>query len=129
MPAGEDAIAFLASDAQHPMHPAIRTGGAMRDLDPAAIPADFPVQQMVTPQQVIFSSADGLAIHGQLFLPPNRTARAPAVVFFHGGSQRQMLLGWHSMYYYSNAYALNQYLASRGYVVLSSITAAASATA
>jgi dipeptidyl aminopeptidase/acylaminoacyl peptidase len=30
-----------------------------------------------------------------------------------------MLLGWHSMYYYANAYALNQYLASSGYVVLS----------
>jgi len=30
-----------------------------------------------------------------------------------------MLLGWHYFYYYRNAYALNQYLASRGYVVLS----------
>ena len=30
-----------------------------------------------------------------------------------------MLLGWHYMRYYSNAYALNQYLASQGYVVLS----------
>jgi dipeptidyl aminopeptidase/acylaminoacyl peptidase len=30
-----------------------------------------------------------------------------------------MLLGWHYMYYYHNSYAMNQYLASRGYVVLS----------
>ena len=30
-----------------------------------------------------------------------------------------MLLGWHYMAYYHNAYAMNQYLASRGYVVLS----------
>ena len=30
-----------------------------------------------------------------------------------------MLLGWHYMYYYSNAYAMNQYLAGLGYVVLS----------
>jgi dipeptidyl aminopeptidase/acylaminoacyl peptidase len=30
-----------------------------------------------------------------------------------------MLLGWHYMQYYSNAYAMNQFLASRGYVVLS----------
>ena len=36
----------------------------------------------------------------------------------HGGPIRQMLLGWHYMDYYSNAYASNQYLASRGYVVL-----------
>src|SRR5207247_1874742 len=66
------------------------------------------------------SSADGLPIHGQLFLPPGAAgARRPAVVFFHGGSRRQMLLGWHYMYYYYNAYALNQYLANSGYVVLS----------
>jgi hypothetical protein len=30
-----------------------------------------------------------------------------------------MLLGFHYMYYYSNAYEMNQYLASRGYLVLS----------
>jgi dipeptidyl aminopeptidase/acylaminoacyl peptidase len=62
-----------------------------------------------------------MMIHGQLFLPPGlkSSERRPAVVFFHGGSRRQMLLGWHYMYYYHNAYALNQYLASKGYVVLS----------
>ena len=43
----------------------------------------------------------------------------PALVFMHGGSRRQMLLGWHYMDYYNNAYAMNQYLASQGYVVLS----------
>ncbi len=117
------AVAFLRSDAQHPAHPAIRIGAETRDLDPDAIPADFPLAHMVIPQQVVFSSADGLAIHGQLFLPPKGAgtpdARHPAVVFFHGGSRRQMLLGWNYMYYYSNAYALNQYLANSGYVVLS----------
>jgi dipeptidyl aminopeptidase/acylaminoacyl peptidase len=46
-------------------------------------------------------------------------ARYPAVLFFHGGSRRQMLLGFHYSSYYHNAYSLNQYLASRGYVVLS----------
>ena len=30
-----------------------------------------------------------------------------------------MMLGFHYMYYYHNAYAMNQYLASLGYVVLS----------
>ena len=117
-PASEGGVvAFLRADAQHPMHPAIRVGAETHDLESA--PADFPVRHMVTPQQVIFSAADGLEIHGQLFLPPNRTGRGPAVVFFHGGSRRQMLLGWHYMYYYANAYALNQYLANSGYVVLS----------
>jgi dipeptidyl aminopeptidase/acylaminoacyl peptidase len=32
---------------------------------------------------------------------------------------RQMLLGWHTRGYYTRAYAFNQYLASRGYAVLS----------
>src|SRR5208337_1267144 len=69
-----------------------------------------------------FTGADAaIPIHAQLFLPPNAKNGKlhPAVVFFHGGSRRQMLLGWHYMPYYSNAYALNQYLASRGYIVLS----------
>ena len=43
----------------------------------------------------------------------------PALVFMHGGSRRQMLLGWHYMDYYNNAYGMNQYLANQGYVVLS----------
>jgi len=85
------------------------------------IPAGFPAGKLVIPQQVIFTSADGMQIHGQLFMPAgdNDGRRRPAVVFFHGGSRRQMLLGWHYMDYYSNAYAMNQYLASLGYIVLS----------
>ena len=45
--------------------------------------------------------------------------RGPGLIFTHGGPIRQMLLGWHYMQYYSNAYAMNQYLASKGYTVLS----------
>lgn len=73
------------------------------------------------PQQVICPASDGLQIHGQLFLPNGAEdgKRHAALVFFHGGSRRQMMLGFHSMGYYSNAYAMNQYLASRGYIVLS----------
>ena len=84
-----------------------------------ALPADFPSSQLVTPKQVIFKSEDGLEIHGQLFTPPGRTQPGPALIFTHGGPVRQMMLGFHYMYYYHNAYAMNQYLASRGYVVLS----------
>jgi dipeptidyl aminopeptidase/acylaminoacyl peptidase len=115
------AIAFLRSDAQRPAHAVIRIGSETRDMDPVSIPADFPLGKLVTPQQVIFSSADGLDIHGQLFMPAARpgVSQHPAVVFFHGGSRRQMLLGWHYMYYYANSYALNQYLAANGYIVLS----------
>jgi dipeptidyl aminopeptidase/acylaminoacyl peptidase len=114
-------IAILRSDAHIPIRPAVAAGkDDIRDVAADAIPADFPSAQLVTPQQVIFPSADGMPIHGQLFLPSDgKTGRHPAAIFFHGGSERQMLLGWHYMDYYSNAYAMNQYLASRGYVVLS----------
>ena len=114
-----DIFGLLRSDAQRPLRAAVFSAIETHDMDAAAIPADFPLTQLVTPQQVIFPATDGMRIHGQLFLPPRSSGRAPAVVFFHGGPQRQMLLGWHNRHYYSNAYALNQYLASRGYVVLS----------
>ena len=115
-------IALLHSNARRPARPAVlAAGGRFQDVATAAIPTDFPTDRLVVPQQVIFSAADGLRIHGQLFLPRDSKAdeRHPAVVFFHGGSRRQMLLGWHYMGYYNNAYAMNQYLCSRGYVVLS----------
>jgi dipeptidyl aminopeptidase/acylaminoacyl peptidase len=115
-------VAVLHSDAQIPMRPAILTDpGQIRDLAPQTIPADFPARQLVVPQPVVYSATDGMQIHGDLFLPRESAGCVPhpAVVFVHGGSQRQMLLGWHYMSYYSGAYALNQYLVSRGYVVLS----------
>ena len=102
-------VAMLHSDWKTPA----RAGLSDRDFAPT--PTFLP---LVEPQQVVFNAADGIKIHGQLFLPPG-PARHPALVFYHGGSRRQMLLGWHPMEYYNKAYGFNQYLASRGYVVLS----------
>ena len=116
------ALVFLRSTATRPAHAAVIVGrGKPREMAPGTIPADFPTRELVEPKQVIFSAADGMRIHGQLFLPKNTRPgdKRPAVLFFHGGPQRQMLLGWHYRGYYHNAYALNQYLANRGYVVLS----------
>lgn len=112
------AVAFLASDARQPAHVAIKIGNEIRALTNA--PADFPAQELVEPQAVMIDAADGMKIHAQLFLPKNiGNEKHPATIFFHGGSRRQMLLGWHYRDYYHNTYALNQYLASRGFVVLS----------
>jgi dipeptidyl aminopeptidase/acylaminoacyl peptidase len=114
-------VAVLRTDAHFPTRAAMVEGGRLVDLAPQTIPSDFPGPRFVEPQQVIFTAADGLAIHGQLFLPPDQKPgeRHPAVVFFHGGSRRQMLLGFDWIEYYSQAYAMNQFLASKGYVVLS----------
>ena len=82
--------------------------------------SSYPQDQFIEPQAVTFESSDGLTIHGQLFLPSDKTSdESPAVIFMHGGPIRQMLLGYHYRGYYANAYVLNQFLASQGYVVLS----------
>ena len=119
-PIDRETVAFLRSDGRQPAHAAVLTRGAARPLAPGTIPADFPAAQLVEPQAVTFPAADGMTIPGQLFLPRDSKPgdRRPAVIFFHGGSRRQMLLAWHYMGYYHNTYAMNQFLASRGYVVL-----------
>jgi dipeptidyl aminopeptidase/acylaminoacyl peptidase len=117
-------LVYLGSDARTPAMPYAMplAGGAGRVLAAQALPRDFPSSKLVTPQQIVFKAEDGQEVHGQLFLPTrgaNGGAKLPAVIFMHGGPSRQMLTGWHYMYYYHNAYGFNQYLASLGYAVLS----------
>jgi dipeptidyl aminopeptidase/acylaminoacyl peptidase len=114
-------IAFLRSDARTPGHAALIASGApITDLAAEGVPQDFPSAALVEPRSVELPQRVGVSAHGVLFVPSSTGAagKHPAVVFMHGGPIRQMLLGWHYMDYYSNAYAFNQYLASRGYVVL-----------
>jgi dipeptidyl aminopeptidase/acylaminoacyl peptidase len=115
-------VAYLGSDANVPPIPQLTTLADHATVSKVLkdFPERFPADDLVEPQQAVFKSNDGLEIHAQLFLPKNAKAGAkfPAVIFLHGGPVRQMLLGWHYMYYYSNSYAMNQYLASRGYIVL-----------
>lgn len=115
-------VAYLRSDPRQPARAAIQlANSAARDLAPDTLPKDFPAADLVVPQQVIYSASDGMRIHGQLFVPSDLKSgeKRKAVVFMHGGSRRQMLLGWHYRPYYSHAYALNQLLANQGYIVLS----------
>ncbi len=117
-------IAHFASDARVPAMPCVREarpGSKARMISAKAMPNDFPSAKLVAPLQVVIESPDGVKIHEQLFLPAGAKAgdMRPAILFMHGGPMRQMLLGWHYLYYYHNSYAFNQYLASRGYVVMS----------
>jgi dipeptidyl aminopeptidase/acylaminoacyl peptidase len=119
-------IAFISATAQRPplvtLMPA--QGGARLQpqlLGADRIPADFPAAKLVTPRAVTFKASDGVEVHAQLFEAQNAFSGrpSPAIVYVHGGPPRQMLLGWHYSDYYTNAYAMNQYLASLGYTVLS----------
>ncbi len=114
-------IAFISATAQRPPLPAVMPieVGTSRLIAEDRIPNDFPTNQLVIPQQVIYEAPDGVKVHAQLFERAGGEAKKPAIIFVHGGPPRQMLLGWHYSDYYSNAYAMNQYLASRGYLVLS----------
>ncbi len=110
-------LAFIGAGATEPARVFLH-GAAHRPLMEAT---DFPAPLLVEPQSVDITAADGLIVPGQLFLPHDIPPgeQRPAVVFLHGGSRRQMLLGWHYRGYYNKAYALNQYLTGMGMVVLS----------
>ena len=120
-------IAFIGATAQRPPLPAVLSvgsRGAPTWIGADRIPPDFPTSRLVTPTKVVFKATDGVEVHGQLFEAPDnstlaRDGKKPAIIFVHGGPPRQMLLGWHYSDYYANSYASNQYLASRGFLVLS----------
>jgi dipeptidyl aminopeptidase/acylaminoacyl peptidase len=100
-------VALIHSDAKTPAQVGVLINSQIRDLAPIQ---PWPLGE---PKPVI-----NKGIHYQLFLPTTE-GKHPAVIFFHGGPRRQMLLGWNEMQYYHQAYAFNQYLVSKGYVVLS----------
>jgi dipeptidyl aminopeptidase/acylaminoacyl peptidase len=117
--AADGSVVCLGSTATSPAMP-YRVRASAREMIAAdALPADFPSAELVVPKTVTFKAEGGWTIHAQLFEPRARSGPAPATLFIHGGSMRQMLPGFHYMDYYHNAYAMNQYLANLGYVVLS----------
>ena len=117
---GSGSVYALRSTAISQLTPVVAAGDRWRPLAPAATPASFPSVRLVVPRSVTFKAADGHVAYGQLFLPPiGAASRHAALLFFHGGPPRQMLDGFHYMSAYSWMYALNEYFASKGYVVLS----------
>src|SRR5260370_29359562 len=134
-------IVCLGSSATSPAMPYHWTSKGPEMIAAEALPKDFPSAQLVVPKVVTFESPDGLEIHSQLFVPgatadaenafllakgethgalfPSKQERHPALIFVHGGPIRQILPAFHYMYYYHNAYAQNQNLATLGYWVLS----------
>jgi dipeptidyl aminopeptidase/acylaminoacyl peptidase len=115
----EGGVAYISAGAQRPAVVNVLTRPReSHTLDTGGI-KDYPSSALVIPKLVSFKSPDGLTIQGTLFRQAGAGAHQPGVIFVHGGPTRQMLLGWHYMDYYSNAYAVNQYLAAHGFTVLS----------
>lgn len=115
-------VVMLVSGPRQPAYAAhLDSEGEIQPNRPNLFPGNYPSAMMVEPQQVVIKAEDGITIHNQLFLPKNYEPgkKYPALLFFHGGSRRQMYLGFHDRGYYHNAYAMNQYLASMGFIVMS----------
>jgi dipeptidyl aminopeptidase/acylaminoacyl peptidase len=114
-------LAFVDAGARQP--PLVMQGALSnlhwQTVDAELVPTDFPTAQLVVPKLVTFRASDGWQIQGQLFEKDDGVAKKPGIIFVHGGPPRQMLLTWHNMDYYSNSYAVNQYLANHGFIVLS----------
>jgi dipeptidyl-peptidase 4 len=120
--ASGDKVAVLFASAKQPQSVAVvpSAGGKPRVIFPTLAP-DFPLEDQVVPENVMLKAADGLEFHNQLFVPKDLQPghRRPAIIFVHGGPQRQMLLGYQYRHFYHMAYAINQYLANQGYIVMS----------
>lgn len=114
-----NAVFCLSSTAERPLLPAVLINKQIRLIGEDLMPKNFPSEYMVTPKHVSFKAADGKTVYGQLFSPKNNLKKHAAIVYVHGGPQRQMFLGWNPMDYYSIDYALNQYLVELGFTVLS----------
>lgn len=94
-------------------------GSLAKKLDPDQ-PTSFDTSQFVTPQNIEFMSTDGkYHLHGQLWVPTGSLSKKPAVLYTHGGPQRQMYSAFHYMDCYAQLYAMNQFLTMNGFVVFS----------
>jgi dipeptidyl aminopeptidase/acylaminoacyl peptidase len=118
--ASDDRIGFIWNDGRHPPQAATIgvDGKNLRMASANDTPADYPTDQLIVPKVVTFTASDGTVVHADLFQRDDGKTK-PGIIFVHGGPPRQMMLGWHYMDYYSNGYAVNEFLAAHGYTVLS----------
>ena len=112
-------VAYVTAGAKRPAEVAVLAQAGEGHVLDTGSTKDYPTDELIVPTLVSFTSPDGVKVQGQLFRKPGASMHQPGVIFVHGGPPRQMLLGWHYMDYYSNGYAVNQYLAAHGFTVLS----------
>jgi dipeptidyl aminopeptidase/acylaminoacyl peptidase len=113
----ENGLAWLESSWNQPGWPMVQTYGQSKMLAQELFPKSFP-KTLSKPTPITLRAKDGFESYGQLLLPANYDPKKkyPAVIFLHGGSRRQMLLGFNYGMYYSHTYAAQQYFASQGYI-------------
>jgi dipeptidyl aminopeptidase/acylaminoacyl peptidase len=119
--ASDEQVALLMSGVALPLSVGLVPSGGGEARTITDVPDRFPMDRHVAPENVTLTAADGFEFFNQLFLPPDLKPgeERPALIFIHGGSRRQMFLGYHDRIFYHWAYGINQYFANQGYVVLS----------
>ena len=109
-------LAFLRTTAQHTSRP------AMLDKNEILLIGKRTkiFEKQKTPEVIEITATDGEVFNATVFYPNTyeKGIKYPATVFLHGGSRRQMLQTYHYSGYYSNAFALQQYFASQGYIAV-----------
>jgi len=119
----EGGFAWFESNWNRPGWPMIQTKAQTKTekkiLAESYYPSNFP-KKFSKPEAVKIKAKDGFETSAQLFLPANYDPKKkyPAVIFLHGGSRRQMLLGYNYGLYYSHTYGAQQFFASQGYIAL-----------
>ena len=115
----ENGLAWLESNWNRPGWPMVQSNGNKKMLGESFFPSNFP-KSLSKPEAVKIIAKDGFETSCQLFLPANYDSKKkyPAVIFIHGGSRRQMLLGYNYGLYYSHTYGAQQFFASQGYIAL-----------
>jgi dipeptidyl aminopeptidase/acylaminoacyl peptidase len=115
-------IASFYADAKRPQSVSVIqvATGEQKVIYPA-LPPRFPMAAHVEPTAVTLKAADGFEFYNQLFVPSDIKPgeKRPAMIFVHGGPVRQMLLGYHYRHFYHMAFGVNQWLAAKGWIVLS----------
>jgi dipeptidyl aminopeptidase/acylaminoacyl peptidase len=115
-------LVYERSAVEHPLElysipakPGAQATRLTNSLPPGLLPQD-----LIAPTAVYYPSrADGKQVPATLMVDKHldRTQKHPAIVWIHGSGLDQNYLAWHPGYY-RMYYAMSQYLAQQGYVVL-----------
>ncbi|HEY6850158.1 MAG TPA: prolyl oligopeptidase family serine peptidase [Terracidiphilus sp.] len=115
-------LVYERSAVEHPLElysipakPGAQATRLTNSLPPGLLPQD-----LIAPTAVYYPSrADQKQVPATLIVDKNldRTQKHPAIVWIHGSGLDQNYLAWHPGYY-RMYYAMSQYLAQQGYVVL-----------
>jgi Tol biopolymer transport system component/dienelactone hydrolase len=115
-------IAFTHSTPQHPVE--VYSAEVKADATPVRLTVsmskDVLAKDLTVPQEVHFRSrADDKMVPGALFVNKDldKTKKHPAIVWIHGSGEGQNYLSWQPGGY-RNYYAMHEYLAQQGYVIL-----------